>query len=217
MPYTRIPGMTFRTQIDAKAHFSKILHGFKGKGRIPDPEHSQIYALLTCHSESADLLVKGADHFTVGVHPAHNTPCFCLHRSDGSWDYWSYRHCFKKERPPAKQWVGSACRLAVAEDVTTAKANKFRYAGPVYCEITKELLTFETCDLDHFEPKFDEILETWRAVRGYAIWDDVPLDESGDLLHPDIAADFRAYHRACDLQVRFLTPHANRSLARKGA
>ena len=95
-PFT-IATRSFRTKAEASAFFRAMLNRFHPKDRVSDLDAADLAALLKCHTEYADKVGSGIDHFCV-MHNQYGTKSFQIVRTDGSRDDFSYTHCITPKR-----------------------------------------------------------------------------------------------------------------------
>ena len=93
----------FESQGDGNAFFKEMLNRYEPGGRVSDEDALHLGALLERHSEYADKVGAGGDHFEVMM-TEHGTQCFRIVRTDGTGTDFSYGHCVRG-RPPSRKSV----------------------------------------------------------------------------------------------------------------
>ena len=94
----RLETRTFDKFGDAQAFFKEILNRYPIGGLVIGTDKADLRALLKRHSEEAEKVGCGVDHFVVdNGPPGHDiaTRCFWIVRTDGSRIDFSYGHCLE--------------------------------------------------------------------------------------------------------------------------
>lgn len=90
-PFT-IDTRSFRKKGEATAFFKAMLNRYRPGDRVSNADAVDLAALLKCHTEYADKVGSGIDHFCVMAN-LYNTQSFEIVRTDGTRDDFSYKHC----------------------------------------------------------------------------------------------------------------------------
>lgn len=88
---------SFANQKEAIAFFQSMLSRYRPKQRVSDKDAADLYALIKRHSEYAEKVGIGIDHFEV-MSADFGTQCFRLVRTDGTGEGFSYLHCITGAR-----------------------------------------------------------------------------------------------------------------------
>lgn len=198
-----IASRSFGSQKEATEFFRAMLRSYTPGDRVNDMDTLHLAALLERHTQYAQKVGCGLDHFSV-VMTEHGTPCFTLVRRDGTGTEFSYLHCITQRPPSRKQEVSSAFRWLVRLDLFKKRDEFFAKfsdaAGCVPCVETGERITKSEAHMDHRAPMtFEVIVLTFLAGRGIA-YVDVPITEGRDnqttaeITDPAMEEEFRRYH-----------------------
>jgi len=193
---------TFPNQKQAREYFQGILYRYEIGIVIPDPDHSDLAALLVRHPEASQKIGAGISYFTV-MNAAQGTQCFCLHRADGTSTDFSMGSCITGKGPTRFQEVSQAFRAIVSPDIHSQRDTLFANHGSdgaIECAVSGKLITREQGHMDHRPPlTFQVIVRTFLVANNLRV-NDVQLSESSDnqftttLEAPEIAEKFREYH-----------------------
>lgn len=82
----------FRSESEAMEFFHNMLQGYSPGDRVSDEDAALLAKLLERHPDSDIKIGEGIDHFEVMSH-SFNSQCFAVHRTDGSFEDFSYRWC----------------------------------------------------------------------------------------------------------------------------
>lgn len=193
---------SFPNQKQAREFFQGILYRYESGIAIPDPDHSELAALVVRHPEASQKIGTGISYFTV-MDAIHGTRCFSLHRIDGTSTDFSMRSCISGKGPTRFQEVSQAFRVIVSPDIHSQRDTLFAkhgINGVIKCADSGELITREQGHMDHRPPMtFQVIVRTFLAANKLNA-SDIQLSESGDnqftatLETPEIAEKFREFH-----------------------
>jgi hypothetical protein len=170
-------------QIGARIYFSKgeatdavraVRDKYPVGVTVSDPEDARfLYDLLCMHPSAAQKIGLGVHSFQVERNaPAIGNPQgnvgFWLTRVDGTRTDFSFLICLTP--PKHEHKVKSALRSEVQEDIAAFKCWFFNTHGvQVPCALTGEIVTPETCHVDH-EPSFDSLVKGWMSAENLT-WD----------------------------------------------
>jgi len=193
---------TFPNQKQAREFFKAILYRHEIGSVIPDPDHSDLAALLLRHPEALSKIGSGVSHFTV-MKAIQGTQCFCLHRTDGSSTDFSMGSCITGKGPTRFQELSQAFRGSVSSDIHArrdALFAKFGSDGTIACAVTGELISRDQGHMDHRPPMtFQVIVRTFLAanqldVENIAISDSRDNQFTATLEAPEVAKKFKDFH-----------------------
>lgn len=88
----KLSSIEFETKQEAKNFFKAMLHKYSPGSKVKDEDAVHLEALLSLHPEHVEKIGSGLDYFQV-MNADFGTQCFCIVRTDGSSDDFSYIHC----------------------------------------------------------------------------------------------------------------------------
>lgn len=88
---------TFSKKAEATSFFRAMLNRYTPGDRVNDADATDLAALLKHHTEYAQKVGAGIDHFCV-MENLHGTQSFEIVRTDGTRDDFSYIHCITPKR-----------------------------------------------------------------------------------------------------------------------
>lgn len=83
---------SFKSESAARLFFQQMLRKYAPGDRVSDDDAVMLEHLLKRHPESHGKIGEGVDHFEVMSH-TFNSQCFAVHRTDGSYEDFSYKWC----------------------------------------------------------------------------------------------------------------------------
>lgn len=89
--------INFSNQASALKFFQLMLNRYIPGERVSEDDSLHLAALLKRHAEYRAKVGCGVDHFEV-MAADFNTQCFCVVRTDGTRDDFSYPHCVKHRK-----------------------------------------------------------------------------------------------------------------------
>lgn len=222
----------WKTQAAALQHFKQMLARYADEQVIDDAQdHDDLIALLERYDE---VITDGPAKVGVGVEcvfrrrnigEGWSTPSFWVRRIDGSETDFSYIQAIKGVPRGDSADFYSACRAAVELDLLAAKKRFFAEHpdkdehGFVPCEITGEMIKFDTAHLDHAYPTFNQIVVMFKAARGWS--HGIPAgvitpaqdgQARATFVDPHLAQSFRDLHHAVAV-LRVIHRQANLAMA----
>lgn len=193
---------TFPNQKQAGEFFQAMLYRYEIGSVIPDPDHSDLAAVIIRHPDASLKIGSGISHFTI-MKAIQGTQCFSLHRTDGSSTDFSMGSCITGKGPTRFQEVSQALRTVISPDIHARRDELFAKhgaSGAIKCAASGELISREQGHMDHRPPMtFQVIVRTFLAAHGLEL-ETIKISESRDnqfsttLEDPEIAARFRKYH-----------------------
>lgn len=152
----QIGGLSFSSKGQAGDHYRSILYRYDIGQRILEPEATELEWLLERHSEAADKIGIGVDHFSVRD-AIYGTRCFEIVRTDGSKTDFSFKNCVDGRAPTAQAQTLAPMRAAVTSDILDKKRAWFATHGDadgkVTCALTGMRVSFEESHADHAPPR----------------------------------------------------------------
>lgn len=207
----------FKFKKDAEAALRKILHQYKTTpGRpIAVEDEDILFEALKQHPQSAEKIGAGIQHFFVDL-TEYGTPCFHLKRVDGSTTDWSFKEVLNPSTPDRK--FLAACCEAVAEQ-KFAFRDRARGGEDWPRGAQGQLLPLDQVDVDHVEPQFREIVDSFIRENSIDVGETGFL-ETGDhrtkteFTDKGLEARFADYHRVV-ARLRVISSFENRRRKRK--
>ena len=86
---------TFKSESAARVFFQSMLRKYKPGDRVSSEDEVLLGHLIKRHPESHGKIGEGIDHFEVMSH-TFNSQCFSVHRTDGSFEDFSYKWCISE-------------------------------------------------------------------------------------------------------------------------
>jgi hypothetical protein len=204
---------TFVTKSAADKRIAGVLAKYAPGAVLDDADEAFVRAVLANHQSAAEKIGVGVDHLEV-MRSDFGNRCFCIVRVDGSRIDFSYKSCLTPRS--ALDDFKKACRTSVVDSVLAFKSMAFALSGSLTCPITGEVVTWDTCHVDHAEPwTFDAILAAFIAEYGSTASVDAAGGTTTRFLNEPDALMFRAYHDA-RASLRVVSRTANLSTLRKG-
>ncbi len=166
----QVGGLNFASKGEAEDYFRSILYRFDIGQRIPEPEATELEWLLERHSEAADKIGVGVEHFSIRD-AIFGTRCFELVRTDGSKTDFSFKNCVDGRAPTPQAQIFDAMRAAVTSDILDKKRAWFithgDADGKVACAVTGTRISFEESHADHAPPRpFGTLAASFLRARG---------------------------------------------------
>lgn len=192
----------FPNQKQAVEFFRAILYRHEIDVIIPDPDHSDLGALIVRHPEASAKIGSGISHFSV-MKAIQGTLCFCLHRTDGSSTDFSMGSCITGKGPTRFQEVSQALRSVVSPEIHARRDmlfEKYGNEGILECAVSGEPISRDQGHMDHRPPMtFQVIVRTFLAankldVNEITISDSQDNQFSASIDMPEIAEEFRRFH-----------------------
>lgn len=156
-----LPSISFVSQTKATEFFRYMLNRYSDGEEINSDDHEILYELLLRHPNADEKTGKGIKRFYRKKSQDYPTSCFHLERLDGSHTDFSYQDCITRSEPTVEEYFYNACRQAVSA-ILTNKKNMLFDNGEVFCYKTKELVSKETSELRHTEPRFFQIIRAFK-------------------------------------------------------
>lgn len=212
MGITKIGTFTFQTKRAAAQYIQEILHSYQPGTKLVGDDAELITLLIGLHPRSDEKFGTGIDYITTRIIEG-GQPGFWITRIDGSTDDFSYRKCLSGELSHKAQ-VLKAMRWSIKDQIDDFRRAQF-VVQTINCPLTRVALSNDrTTHVDHFNPTFAELAETYveMVAGGFdAIVVKTTRNHPGpDLAEPHYSA-FSEYHRD-RAQLRLV--HRSANLAR---
>jgi hypothetical protein len=148
----------------------------------------------------------------------YGTIGFRLVRIDGSDEDISYTISKIMKSNPRKDFV-LALRYLIRLQIEEYRDRAFNGKTVLVCPLTSNEVTQQTCHVDHHEPTFNQIAESFISDRGIETFENLvqPSSASGAeylLVDKSLEKDFYDYHRQ-RAKLRILSKIGNLSTAKK--
>lgn len=194
---------SFPNQKTATEFFQGILYRYQPDVLIPDPDHSDLAALVLRHPNASQKIGAGVESFSI-MSAIQDTVCFRVHRTDGSSTDFSMGSCITGRGPSRFQEVSTAFRNVISTDIHARRDNLFtshgNNEGAIPCAHSGVLITRDMGHMDHRPPMtFQVIVRTFIAANNLDVGD-VNISDSRDnqftttIEDPILADRFRSYH-----------------------
>lgn len=201
---------------DAADACREVLYRYQVGDVVDDPEDEEfLHDLLDLHDDAAGKRGVGIDHFEIRVND-YRQPGFYIVRTDGNWTDFSFTKCLTPV--DHRHRVLTALRRAVVDQVLAFKNASLSTEGTAVCAVTQEAITSEEIHIDHYDPDFNELAETYVRERGG--WNAFEIAK-GDGVIGALLVDgeqeqaWADYHRA-NAKLQVTSKIANLSHRRKG-
>jgi len=199
------------TKVDTKKIVQRILNSNPIGKWLNEEETKIINDLLKYHKEYESKKGMGIIGFKIQKN-YYNKRGFILHRTNGSSTDFSYLKCLQPQTLNSK--IKSACRTAITEDILNFKREAFKNSPTLICPLSKEILTFNSCDVDHFNPTFIEIFNEWIKAKKVSKQDINSTEDNSVrtlFTNKDLEKSFREFHNSkCNL--RIISPAIHRNI-----
>ena len=210
---------TFPTKKEATGHIRRILYATVPGMPVAPEDHPFLLALVERHPHAVRKIGAGVLRFEVRPNPTYpGNYGFWIVRTDGSETDFSFVECLSPST--YQDDVRHAMRGSVADQIIEYKQEAFARGGTVYCLVTAEPVTWDTCHVDHAPPTFLELADRFAALKGG--YEGIPLtDPSTDgaigreIAEPGALFEWQEYHRR-HARLRIVSPYANLGLLRRG-
>jgi len=154
-----INGIGFKTDKAVQEHAKKILYSHAINSALNDNEFDFMYDYFKdIHHEWVNKLgcgIKAIHRIADKVGGKYRA--FEIERTDGSKTDVSYIVANIK-KPNIYTDFKKAMRFIIMPQILEFKKKTFNEFPAFECPITKEIVTFDNCHIDHFKPTFDEIV-----------------------------------------------------------
>lgn len=204
----------YKTKKAAQEAIREVLYRYSPGETVSRPEDQEFLAdLILNHPDPASKIGVGIARFE--VRDNWGTHGFWVIRTDGSETDFSFVKCL---HPPTKQQtVHVALRRAVMDQMMQFREAALRN-GPAVCPVTGQPIDDSSAHVDHYDPTFFELADSYVAARGG--YNAFRVLETADgvfgrrLADPVAAAAWQEYHRA-NAKLRLVSKKANLSLLRR--
>ncbi len=149
--------------------------------------------LLARHPDGERKLGCGIAYFAVRTTWCKNR-CFWIVRIDGTEEDFSFLKCASGKGTSKKRDFLAAARCAIRPSIIEFRAARFGSQRAIPSDISGELVTLETCHVDHESPTFYEIVEQYLEEYPDRIENPVTQGVGTDFVQPDDAEHFRRFH-----------------------
>ena len=196
-----LPHKEFSTKKEAKEFFKEMLNKYDDGDTVSSLDDDNIlFDLIQRHPEVKEKVGTGINYFYRDISPNHPTSCFHIKRNDGSNTDFSIITCINSANPTLLQDFYSACRTAVSLKLIEEKRQIFSN-GEVPCSITGELVTSDTSEYRHTEPRFRDMVNNFIIKENLKIISDM-IVENADMQYitsfkdESLASKFDTFHTA---------------------
>jgi len=202
------------TKVKVKIIIQKILNSNPLGEWLGKEDTKTLHDLLTYHEEYEKKKGKGIKGFKIQIN-YYKQRGFYIYRIDGSSTDFSYLKCLQP--PTLNSKIKAACRTAITEDILNFKEEAFKNSPTLICPLSKEILTFNSCHVDHFNPTFIDIFNEWITDKKISEQDINQTEDNSVrtyFINKDLEKGFRKFHNSkCNL--RIISPTTHRNLRKK--
>jgi len=224
----KIGALDFKTKKSATEFYRSILNKYEVGSSVDDEDFSYLIDLLNYNSDKNSVLLNEEskdeaddelftlDNIFIDYHPIYKkTKCFYAVFGDEEWLF-SYLLAINEDLSDEKKFH-IACRNSVKENLRNFKIQMFRNK-PVKCAITKKILDWENCHIDHKSPlTFSVIVKTFLTSKNINI-SDIDLSYENSLWQfsdKQFKSEFVEYHNKVAL-LRVLSSEENEKRSSMG-
>ena len=200
MSELQIGSLHFRTKSEAMKWFGTVLSSSSVGAFCPEESMRNMIELINRHPDAEMKIGCGIESFQVRENPVFkNQKAFYLIRKDGSETDFSFRMCVSGNRSTPWANFCIAARNSISSQIVIFKTAAFLGLDSVRCQITGEVVEWNTCHIDHVAP-FSDLLQEFIRQQGI----DVSVEhttggEDGSVVRLFIDADldkrWREFHR----------------------
>ena len=201
------------TKVKIKKIIQTILNNSNLNEWLNEEEHEIILELLKNHPNYNTKKGNGIKGFKIQYNH-YKKRGFYLYRIDGTFTDFSYLQCLNPQTLLFK--IKKACRNSIQEYIISFKIRSFQNSNSVKCEISGKELTFNTCEVDHYNPTFKEIFEEWISNKKITYGDINNSQDNNELTsftNKELNQSFKEFHNKV-ANLRILSPEINRELER---
>jgi len=183
-------------------------------GAMTPEDDAFLRELIALHIDADEKVGCGIERFEVRRN-AGNTLGFWIVRVDGTSTDFSFLRCLGAVTHSVR--VRIAMRHSIHGDVVNFRERAFADSKTMTCPISNELVTRESCHVDHSEPKFLQLADAFAAsIGGYEIIEADAFDGTFGAVFAssEVRSKWRAYHNA-HAALRIVSRTANLSTLRR--
>ncbi len=201
-------------KVDVKKIIQNILNNCEINNWLDEENKNILIDLLRNHKNYSSKIGCGIKGFKIQYN-SWNQKSFYLYRIDGSSTDFSYLACLNP--PTLNSLIKSACRNAIKNDVISFKIRKFEIEKITISEISNKEVSFNNCEVDHYNPTFKEIFEEWikdKKINRKDISQSKDNCETIYFIDQKLKNDFKIFHNEL-ANLRIITKEENRKLPNK--
>ncbi|MBC3503536.1 DCL family protein [Pseudomonas sp. SWRI59] len=199
-----LPSKLFRTKGEAEQFFSAMLGRYNNGDRVSSDDEVLLYEYFLRNPEAQEKTGPGIEFFFKDKSPDHSTSCFHIFwvrsvDNRQSTDF-GLKACRDAKGPTVAGSFYSACRHAVDAGLTAKKRAIYDSSGGVVpCSVTGVDTTFTTSEYRHTEPRFQNIVRDFIALRGLEVTASLMTPGQNNqyvtkFIDPLMEQDFIQYH-----------------------
>lgn len=217
MTELRLGPLLFINKSKAEEHIRGILSRYSNMRPLLDRDRQVVDAILELHPNKQVIVDCGIKEILV-QDLGKGQKRFIAKRLDGSVRDFTWRHAIQPRS--SIQQLRKTCRTLIADQIEAFRRKAFASDIRLECPVTGEMVSRESCDIDHTEPHtFIRLVDQWLALTGSTA-DDIEIIPSREYQQPDrfqdefLEEDWKAFHRL-NARLRVVSRTANRSLLRR--
>lgn len=152
---------SFNTKKEVKDFFSSMLWKYKPLDRVNDYDSRYLIALVKNHNDYKKRLNGEIINFFISK-DGFGSQNFNIVFEDKRIESFSYINCISPKNSLSK--FSSACRNAVSKDIIYLKQEFFSKQNKLISQISDKVITYENCELDHVNPTFNHIRDSFISL-----------------------------------------------------
>ena len=155
----------FKSKTEAQKHCKDLLNKFRPGDVVTEAEDIDfLWGAIQRHPDARAKIGHGVELFYVEA-DVFGGKRFCVRRVDNTTTHFSYPKCFRP--PTAKEEVSKAFRKEVLSQILDFKQRSFGDQLSITCSLTGAPVTWETSQVDHFDPDFWVLRDNFIADRSF--------------------------------------------------
>jgi hypothetical protein len=195
----KIGEAVYPTKASVEKKLREILHATQDGAAVAAEDFAFLHDVLDLHPEAESKIGCGVASFTAAPEPENRGRCFYLHRHDGTSTDWSFNSCLKA--PLHDTEVRNGFSDATQATKRSYKEGRFRGRSELPCDVTGQVVRFETSDVRHISPELKALVDAFVQMQGLTLAS-IEVTPSSDgnsatiLKDADLKAQWIAYHEA---------------------
>ena len=125
-----------------------------------------LQALLDAHPWRKNMTRSGVQQFEVMLNPEFHNKSIGIRRMDGTIVSLAVGRFFKTANPTSHELFRARCRRMIADQILEYKRKYFGRSDTAVCELTGEVILWNTCHVDHIRP-FECLVRDWEQMTNF--------------------------------------------------
>ena len=208
--------LSFSTKKEAEAFFREIRDRYQDGEILSSNDEWFLNNLLQGHPDREQKIAGGVKAFSVQT-VQYGTRCFVIHREHGTSTEFSFLSCIRGENIISDR--NKALREEVSSQIEAFRRETF-ILNSITCPITNEVLSIQTCHIDHAPPfPFATLVQAWLEHEGIS-FDEIIITQPSDnqflarMTDDQQKRSWSSFHKRMAI-LRAVAPIANLSDLRK--